>query len=74
MTVTDDEAVAAVEALAGEGIDSGPCGAATLAGLATALGTDDVASALALGADSTVVLLNTESLRANPIPTRGDQP
>jgi diaminopropionate ammonia-lyase len=47
------------------GVDAGPCGAATLAGLRRALA-DGVP--LGLGAGSVVVLLNTEALAANPLP------
>ena len=66
LTVTDAEARAAVAELAAAGVDAGPCGAATLAGLRRALGPDGPLPGL--GADAVVVLLNTEALAANPLP------
>jgi diaminopropionate ammonia-lyase len=65
VTVSDAEARAAVADLRAAGVDAGPCGAATLAGLRRALA-DGVP--LGLGAGSVVVLLNTEALAANPLP------
>lgn len=59
LTVSDDQASTAVHDLAALGIDSGPCGAATLAG-ARALGP--------LPPSSTVLLLSTEGRAANPLP------
>jgi len=66
LTVTDAEARHAVAELAAAGVDAGPCGAATLAGLRRALGPDGPLPGL--GADAVVVLLNTEALAANPLP------
>ncbi|WP_173921623.1 diaminopropionate ammonia-lyase [Agromyces sp. Marseille-P2726] len=66
VTVGEEEAVRAVHDLEALGIDSGPCGAATLAGvralLADARPRDD------LGPDATVLLLSTEGRLANPLP------
>ncbi|MFE5890022.1 diaminopropionate ammonia-lyase [Streptomyces sp. NPDC056462] len=64
-----DSARAAVD-LAGLGVSSGPCGAAALAGLRTALngvGGDDRRRALGLGPSSVVVLLSSEGTAANPL-------
>ena len=58
--VVDDEATAdAVADLSALGIDSGPCGAASLAALRI-LATEPARSHLGLGPDSSIVLLNTE--------------
>ena len=63
--VSDDEALSAVDELRKAGVDSGPCGAATLAGARRVL--DRARKPLGLNGDSTVVLFNTESLSANPV-------
>ena len=56
----DDAAVkGAMADLAAFGVDSGPCGAASLAALRV-LAVDPARTALGVGPDSTVVLLNTE--------------
>lgn len=66
ITVTDAQALAAVNEMAGVGIDSGPCGASTLAALRV-VATDDAQRAhLGLDGDSVVVLLSTEGTAANP--------
>lgn len=58
--VVDDAAAAdAVADLAAGGIDSGPCGAASLAALRV-LASEPARSRLGLGPESSVVLLNTE--------------
>lgn len=67
LTVSDAQAIEAVAQLAGEGVDAGPCGAATLAGLKAARDAPRLVATLGLGPDSTVVLINTESLSANPL-------
>ncbi|CAM3681659.1 diaminopropionate ammonia-lyase [Streptomyces albus] len=69
VAVTDAAADRAAARLAALGVSSGPCGAATLAGLRTALtGRDagDRRTSLGLDATSVVVLLNTEGTSANP--------
>jgi diaminopropionate ammonia-lyase len=66
VTVTDREALAAAADLAGLGVDSGPCGAATLAGLRTVLAEPGTRERLELTEDSVVVLLSTEGTAANP--------
>ena len=61
VAVTDAATALAVRDLAAVGVDSGPSGAASLAGARAALtGHPDRRAALAVDAGSTVVLLNTE--------------
>lgn len=63
VAVGDDEAVAAVADLAGRGIDSGPSGAAALAGALRALAGPDASERrlhLGVDADAVVVLVSTE--------------
>lgn len=60
-TVTDDEALTAAHDLARLGIDAGPCGAASLAGVRALYLSD-----LDLPSAPTVVLLITEGSAANP--------
>lgn len=69
VTVTDEESALAVHDLEDLGVDSGPCGAATLAGLRRALAAGHRAE-LGLTADATVLLISTEGRRANPLPER----
>ncbi|MEV0281607.1 diaminopropionate ammonia-lyase [Streptomyces sp. NPDC050610] len=75
VTVTDADSAAAAGALAAHGVSSGPCGAASLAGLRAALTSDgagalpgvtDRRAALGVGAGSVVVALSTEGTAANP--------
>ncbi|MDR8019076.1 diaminopropionate ammonia-lyase [Nesterenkonia aerolata] len=66
LTVSDDQARAAVGELRDLGVDSGPCGAATLAGLRRICGDAELRRGLDLGRESVVVLLSTESTAANP--------
>ncbi|MFE0100715.1 diaminopropionate ammonia-lyase [Streptomyces sp. NPDC059009] len=69
VAITDAASAAAARTLAGLGVSSGPCGAATLAGARAALTGDDAAdrrTALAVGPAATVVLLSTEGAAANP--------
>jgi diaminopropionate ammonia-lyase len=62
VTVTDGEAARAVRDLQAAGVDSGPCGAAALAGVRA------LARTGALTADTAVLLLSTEGRAANPLP------
>ncbi|MBX3093885.1 MAG: diaminopropionate ammonia-lyase [Cryobacterium sp.] len=72
VAVTDADAHRAVGDLASLGVSSGPCGAATLAGVRRLFENPDHASALGLDASSVVVLINTEGLAANPVePSEG---
>jgi diaminopropionate ammonia-lyase len=66
VAVTDAEVVPAAADLAAAGVPSGPCGAATLAAARLVLGDPDLRRPLEVTAESTVVLLSTESSTANP--------
>lgn len=69
VAVTDADSARAAGDLAAAGVSSGPCGAASLAGLRTALtgtGAEERRTALGLGPNSVVVLLSTEGTAANP--------
>jgi len=66
VTVTDSEALAAVHDLASHGVDSGPCGASTLAGARAVLVDPDRRAELGITDDAIVVLLSTEGRAANP--------
>jgi diaminopropionate ammonia-lyase len=60
VAVGDDEAMQAADDLRALGVDSGPCGAATLAGVRTVLLDPGRRAALDLRDDAVVVLLSTE--------------
>jgi diaminopropionate ammonia-lyase len=60
IAVSDDDALRAVDDLRALGIDSGPSGAATLAGLRAVMGDSDWRAALDVDDGSVVVLLSTE--------------
>lgn len=64
VTVTDEEALRASDDLAALGVTSGPCGAATLAGVRATLGEPDRRRDLDLADDAVVVLLSTEGTSA----------
>lgn len=66
LTVDDEQALHAVASLGALGVDSGPCGAATLAALRVALADETLRAGLGLGPDSVIVLLSTEGTAANP--------
>ncbi|MER0449724.1 diaminopropionate ammonia-lyase [Streptomyces sp. Edi4] len=69
VAVPDPATADAVARLASLGVSSGPCGAAALAGMRTVLGgagAERRRTTLGLGPDSTVVLLSTEGVEANP--------
>ena len=68
VAVSEANAALAVRELNVLGVDSGPCGGATLAGLRNALGDTALRAALGIDASSTVVLINTEGFSANPLP------
>lgn len=68
VTVSDDQSAAAVEDLARLGVDSGPCGAATLAAARLVLGQPGWREAIGLRPDAVVLLLSTEGRAANPVP------
>ncbi len=60
VVVTDAESAAAATLLREHGVDSGPCGAASLAAAQVVAGDPDARSDLRLRVDSTLLLLNTE--------------
>jgi diaminopropionate ammonia-lyase len=64
VTVTEARVVRAVHDLESLGLDAGPCGAAALAGARELVRRPE----LPLPRDATVLLLNTESRTANPLP------
>jgi diaminopropionate ammonia-lyase len=69
VAVSDAESTSAAAGLAALGVSSGPCGAATLAGLRTVLtgaGAEERRTALGLDATSVIVLVSTEGPAANP--------
>ncbi|MGP8304412.1 diaminopropionate ammonia-lyase [Streptomyces inhibens] len=69
IAVTDADSARAARDLAALGVSSGPCGAASLAGVRAALtgdGADARRTALSLDPAATLVLLNTEGTAANP--------
>ncbi|MEV6117792.1 diaminopropionate ammonia-lyase [Streptomyces sp. NPDC052109] len=74
VAVPDSAGARAAARLAALGVPAGPCGAAALAGLRTALtgaGAAERRTALGLDTTSVVVLLSTEGASANPHPTNG---
>ncbi|MEU3960212.1 pyridoxal-phosphate dependent enzyme [Streptomyces buecherae] len=69
VAVSEARGARAVRDLAALGVPSGPCGAASLAGVRAALtgeGAADRRAALGLGPTATLVLLSTEGPAANP--------
>lgn len=69
VAIRDADSARAAADLAALHVSSGPCGAATLAGLRAALtgaGADERRTRLGLGPSSVVVLLSTEGTDANP--------
>jgi len=66
VTVSEAAAAAAVADLRQLGIDAGPCGASSLAGVRAAASEDSRRGLSSLGPESVVVLVSTESRAANP--------
>lgn len=66
VTVSEDAASQAVRDLRQLGVDAGPCGASSLAGVRAVAADPLHRRALTLGEDAVVVLLSTESRAANP--------
>jgi diaminopropionate ammonia-lyase len=60
VTITDDQARAAMQRLNELGVPSGPCGGAALAGVRESLQYADCREALAITADSVAVLISTD--------------
>ena len=58
----------AVGELGDLGLDVGPCGAATLAGVRTLFATEYLGHKAGLPSVPVIVLLSTEGLAANPLP------
>ncbi|MFC9913279.1 pyridoxal-phosphate dependent enzyme [Streptomyces sp. NPDC127197] len=74
VAIADADSARAAGDLAALGVSSGPCGAASLAGLRAALigvGAEERRRAWGLGPSSVVVLLSTEGTAANPHSTTG---
>jgi diaminopropionate ammonia-lyase len=61
VAVSDAQATRAAADLRALGVDAGPCGAASLAGVRAAAHDPERRAGIALGADGVVVLLNTEA-------------
>jgi diaminopropionate ammonia-lyase len=77
VAITDADSATAARNLAAYGISAGPCGGSSLVGARAALTGEDAEvrrEALAIGPDTTVVLLSTEGAAANPVPTSQDRP
>jgi len=68
VAVDDQECAQSVRELNANGVDSGPCGGATLAGLRTLLSDEGARKQLGISSTSHVVLINTEGFQANPHP------
>ncbi len=66
VALTDEQTREALHTLHELNIDSGPCGAATLAGVRQALNSSERREALGITNDSVVVLISTEGRAANP--------
>lgn len=60
VTVTDDQAIAAMHRLNQLGVAAGPCGGAALAGVRSVLDDSDRRAALAISEDTVVVLISTD--------------
>ncbi|MEO7123596.1 MAG: diaminopropionate ammonia-lyase [Lacisediminihabitans sp.] len=67
VAITEGEDERAVRDLEALGVDSGPCGAASLAGLRVVLANAALRDGLGITGTSVVVLLSTESRTANPL-------
>lgn len=67
VSVSESSCRQAVLDLQDLGLDVGPCGAATLAGVRAALTNPERRAALGLDATSVIVLVSTEGLAANPL-------
>lgn len=68
VAIDDRECAVSVKELNANGVDSGPCGGATLAGLRLLLTYEGARKELEIKSESNVVLLNTEGFHANPLP------
>jgi diaminopropionate ammonia-lyase len=68
-TVSDTQAIQALQDLEGHHIAVGPCGAAALSGIRNLAGSQSAREQLNLDGNSVIVLLSTESIEANPLGT-----
>lgn len=68
LTITDVECHAAVQYLQLNGVNAGPCGAGTLAGLQKLMADGQAVEHLRIGSDSVIVLLSTEGKRGYKVP------
>ncbi len=66
VTVSEIETRSAVAQLKELGVDAGPCGASSLAGVRAVATSPNARAGASLGPDAVVVLLSTESRAANP--------
>ena len=69
VAVDDDDVRTAVKDFNDLGLDVGPCGAASLAGLRNVMGDSKLKAGLGMPESSVVVLLSTEGVAANPLPS-----
>ena len=67
VAVTDEQVRPDLKLLADLGVDAGPCGAATLAGVRLALSSKGRRQALGITKASVIVLFSTEGRAANPL-------
>lgn len=67
VALTDDQTRADLEKLKSLGVDAGPCGAATLAGVREALRLQSRRDEMGINQDSIIVLFSTEGSAANPL-------
>lgn len=67
ITVTDDQSATAVRDLQSLGVDSGPCGASSLAAVRNLCANPSWRTDAGVTGESVLLLLSTESLTANPI-------
>lgn len=67
VSISEEQDLQALQRLQELDIDSGPCGAASLAGLRTAFADPAVKSGMGVTTSSVIVLLSTESRDANPM-------
>jgi diaminopropionate ammonia-lyase len=67
ITVTEQAAATAVRDLRALGVDSGPCGASSLAAVRALCADPERRGEAGIGPESVLLLLSTESLSANPI-------
>jgi diaminopropionate ammonia-lyase len=68
-TVSDTQALQALQDLVDHQIKVGPCGAAALSGIRNLAGSQTARERLNLDGSSVIVLLSTESIDANPLGT-----